>query len=180
MKVEDVLAEVLLRLGEMDKYDITNLPDNDEKITLLVKCVNMIVSEIASDYVHMEYSEDIVTDDGIIPYDQLKKRLINIKRVTKNGTKIGAKLHPEHILCDARGSLNVCYYYMPSEVKIGDKIELSPRITTMLIANGVLGEYCLLVGRYEDAALYDKRYREMVKEASRVTKEIVLKHGWWN
>ena len=38
MKVEDVLTEVLVRLGDRDKYDINNLPQDDSEINTIVKC----------------------------------------------------------------------------------------------------------------------------------------------
>ncbi len=94
--------------------------------------------------------------------------------------KIGAKMYPNEIVVDKSGNMIIQYMYMPDAVKLGDTIDISPKITTMLIVYGALGEYCLLQGRYEDSALYDKRYREMLKVACRVTKEIKLKHGWWN
>ena len=50
MKVEEVLTEVLVRLGDKDKYDINNLPQNDSEIVTIIKCINMTLSEIASDY----------------------------------------------------------------------------------------------------------------------------------
>ncbi len=180
MKVEDVLTEVLVRLGDRDKYDINNLPQDDSEINTIVKCINMIVSEIASDYLPVEFSEEVEAVNGIIPYDSLSKRLINLKKITKNNMKIGAKMYPNEIVADKSGNVIVEYMYMPDAVKLGDTIDISPKITTMLIVYGALGEYCLLQGRYEDSALYDKRYREMLKVACRVTKEIKLKHGWWN
>lgn len=180
MKVEEVLTEVLVRLGDKEKYDINNLPQNDSEIVTIIKCINMTLSEIASDYLPVEFEEKVEAINGIIPYDKLSKRLINLKKVTKNQSKIGAKMYPNEIVVQTSGLVDVHYLYMPDEVKLGDKIDLSPRITLMLIVYGALGEYCLLQGRYEDSMLYDKRYREMLKVACRVTKEIKLKHGWWH
>lgn len=180
MKVEDVLTEVLIRLGDRDKYDIMNLPQDDEEINTIVKCINMVISEIASDYLPVEFEEEVEVINGVIPYDNLSKKLINLKNVTKNSTKIDTKMYPNELLVKADSMVRVQYMYMPNAVKLGDIISLSPKITLMLIVYGVLGEYCLLQGRYEDSSLYDKRYREMLKIACRVTKEIKLKHGWWN
>lgn len=180
MKVEDILTEVLVRLGDRDKYDLNNLPQDDNEINTIIKCINMIISEIASDYLPVEYEEDVEVVNGIIPYENLSKRLINLKKVTKNQSKIDAKMYPDEILVNTDGIVHVQYLYMPAQIGLGGVIELSPKITLMLIVYGVLGEYCLLQGRYEDSMLYDKRYREMLKVACRVTKEIRLKHGWWN
>lgn len=180
MKVEDILTEVLVRLGDKDKYDINNLPHDDSEINTIIKCINMIISEIASDYIPVETEEEVEVVNGVIPYEILSKRLINLKNISKNTSKIGAKMYPEHIAVKADGIVKVNYLYLPEEVKLGDKIELSPKVTVMLLTYGVLGEYCLLQGRYEDSMLFDKRYREMLKIACRVTKEIKLKHGWWN
>lgn len=180
MKVEDVLAEVLVRLGDKDKYDVNNLPQDDSEINTIVKCINMIVSEIASDYLPVVYEEEVEAVNGIIPYDKLTKRLINLKKVSKNASKIGAKMFPNEIVLNNSGLVRVEYCFMPDAVGLGDDIQLSPKITLMLIVYGVLGEYCLLQGRYEDSVLFDKRYREMLKIACRETKEIKLKRGWWN
>lgn len=180
MKVEEILKEVLIRLGEENKYDIENLPQNDEEINTIIKCINMIVSEIASDYMPIVHSEKIQTVAGAIPYDALSKKLINLKKVSKNGSKIVAKMYPNEILTKESGYVDVEYYFMPNEITLGDKIELSPRVTTLLLTNGVLGEYCLLQGRYEDSMFYDKRYREMLKVASSSPKGIMLKPGRWN
>ena len=114
----------------------------------------MTLSEIASDYLPVEFEEQVEAINGIIPYDKLSKRLINLKKVTKNQSKIGAKMYPNEIVTQTSGLVNVHYLYMPDEVKLGDNIDLSPRITLMLIVYGALGEYCLLQGRYEDSMLY--------------------------
>ncbi len=105
MKVEDVLTEVLVRLGDRDKYDINNLPQDDSEINTIVKCINMIVSEIASDYLPVEFSEEVEAVNGIIPYDSLSKRLINLKKITKNNMKIGAKMYPNEIVVDKSGNM---------------------------------------------------------------------------
>ena len=89
MKVEEVLTEVLVRLGDKDKYDINNLPQNDSEIVTIIKCINMTLSEIESDYLPVEFEEQVEAINGIIPYDKLSKRLINLKKVTKNQSKIG-------------------------------------------------------------------------------------------
>lgn len=179
MKVEEILKEVLIRLGDENKYDVQNLPQNDEEIASIIKCINMIISEIASDYIPIKKVEQVQAVNGAISYERLSKKLINLKKVTKNGMKIGAKMYPSEIITDESGLVEVEYCYIPNEVGLGDTVELLPQVTLMLLTNGVLGEYCLLLGRYEDSMLYDKRYREMLKVASRVTKEIKLKPNRW-
>lgn len=179
MKVEDIVKEVLVRLGDYDKFNPDNLPENDVQICLIVKCINMIQSEIATDYLHIETKESVLLTNGSIGYDKLKKRLINLKKVSQNGRKIKARIFPNEIVCEADGIVDLYYYYLPDDVKIGQVLELSPQVTLNLITNGVLGEYCLLQGRYEDSVFYDKKYREMLKIATKCTKSIVLRRGWW-
>ncbi len=180
MRVDSVVKQVLVRLGIDARYNLGLLPTDDELIITIVRCLNMVVGEIASDYLEVRKVEDVEVINKIIDYDNFSERLINVKKVEQSGGRnINYRLYPDHLMVESDGVVSVEYCYLPCEVELDDEIMLSPRITELLLINGVLGEYCMINGRYEDSMLYDKRYREMIKLAVMPTKEIRLKARRW-
>ena len=180
VNVKDIVGQVLVRLGIDDRYDIDNIPEDDSEIAIIVKCLNMIVSEIASDYVEVLHTETMQVVNNIIPYENFSNRLICVKKIIlENGLKVNYKLYPTHIKLDNCSSAEVTYCYLPKELSLKDIVDLPPNITLLALVFGTLGEYCLINGRYEDSMIYDKRYREMLRVANRATKEIKLKARSW-
>lgn len=176
MQVENVIKQALLRLGIDDRYAMDNLPEDDSVINALIRCINVVISEIASDYIEVRKVEKFTITSGVILYDNFAERLINVRKVTGDGGgKVVFKLYPSYLKVEAIGDVVVEYCYLPKTVGLGDSIELSPKVTELLMLNGVLGEYCMINGRYEDSMIYDKRYREMLKIATLPTREIKLK-----
>ena len=180
MRVDSIVKQVLVRLGIDARYNLSLLPTDDELIVTIVRCLNLVVSELASDYVEVRKIDSVSVLNKMVSYDVFSERLINVKTVSDNsGNNVKYRLYPNHLMVDAENDVSVEYCYLPVAVELDDEVNLSPRITELLIINGVLGEYCMINGRYEDSMLYDKRYREMIKLAVKPTREIKLKRGSW-
>ena len=177
MRVDSVVKQVLVRLGIDERYNLNLLPKDDALIITIVRCFNMVANELASDYVEIRKIECVQATNKMVSYDSFSERLINVKKVEQNGVNVKYRLYPDFLMIEAEGQVDIEYCYLPSTVELDDEIMLTPRITELLMINGVLGEYCLINGRYEDSMLYDKRYREMIKLAIKPTHEIRLKQG---
>ena len=180
MRVDSIVKQVLVRLGIDARYNLSLLPTDDELIITIVRCLNLVVSELASDYVEVRCIDKVCAVNKMISYDLFSERLINVKKVSdSSGDSLKFRLYPSFLMVEGDGDVTIEYCYLPLAVELDDEIKLSPRITELLIINGVLGEYCMINGRYEDSMLYDKRYREMIKLAVMPTREIKLKRGSW-
>lgn len=177
MRVDSVVKQVLVRLGIEARYNLSLLPRDDELIITIVRCLNMVANELASDYVDVRKIECVQVVNKMVRYDSFSERLINVKKVLSNGVSVKYRLHPDFLMIDAEGQVDIEYCYLPGIVELDDELMLSPRITELLMINGVLGEYCMINGRYEDSMIFDKRYREMIKMAIKSTREIRLKQG---
>ena len=175
MKVEDVLTEVLVRRGDRDKYDINNLPQDDSEINTIVKCINMIVSEIASDYLPVEFSEEVEAVNGIIPYDSLSKRLINLKKITKNNIDVAHIMAEEILITDVQSALDlmmtVCYETGTKNIAISKNL-FADRF--FILSSGLAGEilqkfvnYQFRVAVYGDYSEYtSKPLKDFIYESN--------------
>ncbi len=188
MSVKDIIKlvaiylqqEDILELSEMGG-EVTEPTDLTEKnLELLTRCLNLVYDEVATDYLPLKTVEELTVTDGVIELDTLTKRLINVIRLTDvNDCSVRYKLYPTSIETST-GNVNLEYSYMPDSVTIDDDIEsFSGKLTKRIIAYGVASEYCLISGLYDEASLWEKRFKDALLIASRKKSDVTVKARRW-
>lgn len=180
MLIKNIIERMLVRLDKSVDYDLSAEPI-DLEIDTMVKCVNMTVSEIATDYMPIRCVESVAAVNGVIVLDTLLNRLIKVISVKANGGDVKWRIYPEFIKIEdcVNSKCDIDYCYLPEQVSLDGNVNLPAQITPELMTFGALAEYCLIGGRYEDSMIYDRRYKESLKEACRNKKEIRVKARIW-
>lgn len=192
MLIKDILkiSCVILNSDEVLTYLTDNVYENEDVIKeseLLFKCFNLVINELSSEYLPFKDVKTLNTPDGIINYALLDNKVTDILSV-KNGAgeNMDFSAYPLYIKINAgaagaAGSVTVEYSYIPEfqsvsgEVNIGEK-----KITERIIAYGICAEYCLICGQYDEALIWDKRYKDSLASVMRKTKRLSVPARSWN
>ena len=153
-------------------------PSGGETQAKLLKCANLARGEIASDYFPLLTTERISSADGIIPPASLEKRLIDVKRVMRNGIAAAFKVYPAAIKTVA-GEVEIEYSYLPGDAELNEDAGFSDKISARAIAYGAAAEYCLVAGLFEEAVIWEKRFKDSLLAAQSKKSEIRVKPREW-
>ena len=169
MTIKNILKIACLFLGKENIVAALNLEDfsmasegEKSEVQFLISCLNLIQGEVATDYIPLNFKEKVASEDGKILIESLSKKLLEVVSVKdKNGYKIKFKNFPNHIEVDGVAG-EILYRYQPDEIsELDDEIEnFSNKVTEKILAFGVAMEYCFIQGLYDDAQIWEKRFKD--------------------
>ncbi|MEG1608472.1 MAG: hypothetical protein RR348_01245, partial [Clostridia bacterium] len=186
-----VKSEVSMKMKEVVEIALTYLGDEDASVSaqtaqhpknkLLVKCVNLLLKEIACDYAPLVESEVVEVKDGKFCYDVFPHRVREIVKVVNLENGVDMKFEQKPLWCCVAlaKKVEVCYAYVPGDIGVDDECVMSPKISSKTLALGAISEFCLIEGMYEQSALYGDKFREEMKNACRKNSEIKIKTRVW-
>lgn len=171
MTVKEILntAAALLRLDNL----------SDRETELLLRCFNLVYTEIACDYIPMTEEEMAESKGGKIEYASFKKIPLNIISVESGGVRQKFSLRPSFFTAP-EGEVKVVYSYIPAELGLDDSVGFGSRISPAVFAYGTAAEYALINSEFDESQMWDKRYRDGLISACRDRREIRMpKRGWY-
>ncbi len=172
MTVKEVIVGAALVLDETALIsaladETTALSDeNEKKKNTLLKCFNDTLFEIATEYYPLVKEEGF--DAGKILFSAFAKTPLKIRNVTAGGENIGFALGTDYISTDKKaGKVNVIYEYVPEEKTESDLFdyEKTPYGKTVF-CYGIAAEYCLITGRFSEAANWESRFKNALTAVS--------------
>ena len=185
MKVSEIIKNTAVFLGKENVIALTEGEFVEDKAqaekdkTLLLKCLNLVIDQLSSEYVPFFKEESFVTDDGVIPFSDFSNKVIEVKGVyDQKGGKADFKNFSTHIKTVA-GEVKVEYCYVPANLTENSEIFLSNgRLTERIIAYGVASEYALSEQRYEEASMWDERFKQSLMTVLHPKNVRVRKRRW--
>ena len=187
MTVKDIVKKVALFLDRKDILEYLNTGATEnylsvlDDVNLLVNCYNVVGGEIASLYYRFKTTERLSPKSGgiIKMADFSKNPLAVISVKDDKGNKVNAKILPSEIVVNASEVL-VEYYYVPSYKNLDDISDYDNTcITDRILCYGVLTEYFLIKGGYEEANLWHGKYVNALKNGPLTGKSKRLKGRVW-
>ena len=179
MKLEEVINAALVYLNETDRRagaDATG----DEKIKLLSRCVNIMLTEIAQEYLPLADECEVTAENGAFGYEKLPRKVCRIMSVKdERGDKVDFRQRPFSCKVAKNGRLKVEYRYLPAEAVNGEDCDVDPAVSEKTLALGVCAEYCMINGMYEQSEGFAERFREDMRAAVRPVKSVILKERRW-
>ena len=103
-------------------------------------------------------------DAGKIPFSTFSKTPLKIRSVFSGEEGIGFKTGTDRIITDKKaGKVSVVYEYVPEERTDTDLFdyEKTPYGKTVF-CYGIAAEYCLIAGRFSEAANWESRFKNAV------------------
>lgn len=183
MKLYEIIDIALTYLNLSDEIKVIGLnrtPITNKKLKVLLRCANIIYSEIASDYMPLKAKETITVDDNIIKYSVFSKRIIDIVKILKDNQMVNFTLYPNYIEVNAEGDVEVIYNYLPNEITLDDDIAYGIKLSPITFAAGVAGEYALVMNMYEEALAFERKFKEgIINNVSEKKSRYLKKRRWF-
>lgn len=188
MKVKDMIQLAAELMGRQDLADYLAGETAEQaeeqaalqkEAALLLRCFNLVENELAFDYYPLLCTELVETDSGAIFYHSLKREAINIRSIQDlHGNERKFVLYPEYCKTDA-GRLKITYSYLPAQKTMEGDSDYQLKFSERLFAYGIACEYALISGEYEQATVWDKRYREALRSALRTETKGSMRAKKW-
>ena len=150
-------SEVVNLLSDGAPNDITYAKKVKD---LLLRCNNLIIEEIATEYFPQKHLEKITAvEDGKIYFSMLSKSPFKILRVfAPNGQKVPYKLVNDYILVN-RDSVSVEYLYrIPAEKEDDESYFSNTQIGPYVLAYGICAQYLTERGRISESEIFQEKY----------------------
>ena len=173
MKVSDVvvMAAVQLGIGDSVKAYVNGTSSlYKSQGELLVHCFNLVENELALDYIPLIKQETLAVNKGKLAYESFTSDVVRIVKVTdEKGVNLPYKLFASYMEVDAK-QVCVTYAYTPNVKVLTDESDFQAFVSERLFSYSMAAEYCMATGLYEEAVVWDKKYKEGIEAARRVAR----------
>lgn len=166
MKVKEIVYAAAKALGlheDVKAYFETGEETLKREAELLLACFNRTESTLALEYLPLYAEDEILAQTGRLEFSVFTYSPVRILGVEDaSGNPVKYKLYPKYLKAQA-GICKVTYTYTPDEKGIDGESDFAALATSSLLIYGVLAEYCAAEGRFEESALWEKKYKEAVE-----------------
>ena len=172
-------ADILNITTAIDLENVTPADVFSSELTLLLRCMNLTLEEVARDYFPLLYKESLTPVDGVIANTAFTKTPVEIYSVKKDGIAVEYALYPDGMHLLANAEHEIIYGYLAGDKTIEEVVEVHPKVTEGLLVLGTLMNYCVATSKYEDSLIYEKRFRETIREKIKKSGELKLPERRW-
>lgn len=170
MKVKDIVMAAAQALGFAEGVE-TYFDGKSETLKreaeLLLACFNRVECSLALEYLPLYAEDELLTVTERLEFSSFTYSPVRILSVEDGeGNPVKYKLYPKYLKVQA-GHCKVTYTYTPNEKGIDEESDFSLLTGDSMFIHGTLAEYCAAEGRFEEAAIWDKKYKEGIEAAFR-------------
>lgn len=171
MKVKDIILSAATRLGISDgvsAYYENGDGTCEREAELLLSCYNSVEAELALDYLPLHAEEVLRTTTGALQFSVFSHspvRILSIKN--EKGENVEYSIYPKYVKTGA-GTYTITYTYTPEKKTIDEEGEFGISMPEQLLLYGVLAEYCMAEGMFEDASAWDKKYKDAIETVYKI------------
>ncbi|MBR2441985.1 MAG: hypothetical protein IKB20_02850 [Clostridia bacterium] len=166
MIVKKILYAAAKMLGigmEVEAYFENDTADFEREGESLLQCYNLVEKELALDYFPLNAEDTLFTLTGRVEFSKFAHAPVRILEVkNENGQKLDFELFPAYLKAQA-GSLTIVYTYSPEEKGAFDECEYGSSVSETMFMYGTMAQYALLQGMYEEALVWDKKYKKAIE-----------------
>ncbi len=167
MTVKEIIKQsaVFLNASEivnyLDKGVAENFSSVLEEVDLLVNCYNVVAEEIASSHYRFKAVESFSPKNNRVTLSEFSFNPLAIINVfDKGGVKVNATILPTEIQTNLP-YITVEYYYIPNPKTLDDISDFKDTlIKKRTLAYGIITEYLLIKGSYEEASVWHEKYAQ--------------------
>ena len=143
----------------------------------LVNCFNLVNNEIASEYLPYLKSETIETDNFKINFTSFSEKLREIISIKDSyGNNVKYKVFESYVMVFFF-YVTICYSFLPSSLSISS--QFSSLLPERVFAYGIAREYYLGQALFDDADIWEKRFKNALMVLIRKKSEIVMPKRRW-
>ena len=181
MEVKEAVLLAATELGIVDEVQsyLDNASTEGQKNTeLLLTCFNLVENELALDYLPLYAEDELTSLTGKISYSALRHSAVRVLKVTDEwGNNARFTLFPDCFKTQP-GKLKITYTYTPEKKDIEGESDFTT-VSARLFSYGIAAEYATAMGLYEEAAVWDKKYKEAIDAAYRISPCVRIQSRRW-
>ncbi len=192
MLVKDVIKqaaflldkEALLQYLDTPSEDVSTaftdeeIADFEKTVNSLLRCFNIVENEVAIDYLPLTAEARMESEDGKLLFTAFARSMVSVLSVTDEyGNPVGYAVYPEYVKTQ-KGKVVVTYSYAPEMKALTSESDFS-RIPERIFSYGVACEYCLIGGLYDEAVVWDKKYKDALLCAQSLSRPRVIRSRRW-
>ncbi len=184
MKIKDIVRYSALILGRSDVINYLDGKENTgvdtaETVNLLTNLCTLVVEELASTYLPLVSKSTVTFVNGRQPLNQLNDKIVKIVAVYDiNGNPIDFTVDNHYVNAQIT-KCTVEFLYLPKNYGLEDNVGYSEKdISATTLAYGVVAEYCITQGLFEQAVMHHKRYVDAVAEICMPKNKKIKARSW--
>lgn len=143
----------------------------------LVKCFNLVRNEVEAELLPKEFSEKVMAENGKVTLDKFKNKVVDVVSVKDKWENIVRFKLGDELFTEDNGELVVIYHALPVNNGIDD--EINSRLPERVFAYGVIKEYYFIQTLYEDAKVWDERFKNSLENMQRKKGLTMLPRRRW-
>lgn len=153
--------------------------ETEYQINMLLENINNVLEDIATNYIPLKMIENIDVSNNSFNLNNLSKNVNKVIRITKDGMRVNF-FACNDMLKTENGNLEITYSYIPNPKTLDDEIEnFYGKVGVLTYAYGVASEYCLINEDYEQAMMWDDKFKNALLNSNRPIKNISIKKRRW-
>lgn len=188
MTAKEIIKNVCIYLGKEDLLASSFFEHNGEELSKenqkdiekIVKCLNDVTEELATQYIPILKTKEVELKQGTIDVYAIDDNIFEIVAVkTLSGRTLRYVVSGNKMVCLA-SKAKITYKVYPEQINAdGEAESFGGKISARIIAYGVASEYCFLDMLYDDATLWESRYKNALLNVQRKKGEIKMKKRGW-
>ena len=150
MKLKKLITESAKLLG---------IEDQD---SILMRCANLVVSNVACNYEDFIAVQDFEVTDGKIDFKNFKKTFLKIKSVKIGGREVKSDMFVNY-LSVPNGRVTVEYCYIPRFTAMGNRVsDIAGKINENTLLYGIMAEYASISGLEREEKDWSDKFENLL------------------
>lgn len=164
-------------LGKALEENSTLTDEQTKLCDSLVKCFNLVNSEIASDFVPLLKNDELKTKDFRVNFSEftfVPSQIYSVK--DKGGRNVKFKVFDNYLIAFAN-MVNVAYTTLPGDMALTS--EFTTTLPERIYAYGVAREFYFLQSLFDDADIWEARFKDALQSYCRKKSGVVMPKRRW-
>ena len=184
MTIKEIVSTASNILGRQDVYNHLNKTPSTDEDTLktaetILNLINMVISELAGTFIPMIKKENVTSTTGKYYYSAFTQKPIEILGLyDADGNSINYEQTAEFVKID-NSSVVIEYSFIPPKYDMNSKVDYTDaQISSATLVYGLLAEYCIVIGGFDEAVMWHDRFIDGVKEKRKVKNASIKGRCW--
>lgn len=154
--------------------------DDKKELELLNRCLNLIVGEIATEYIPIYKTKIVCFKNNELPLNEVDDNIYQIAKIEDEyGQSVKFKIFDDKIRANAE-NVTITYTAFAEKCDLDGKVEtFNGRMPDRVLAYGTAMEYSFISSLYDDATIWESRYKNSLLVISQKKHNIVMPKRRW-
>ena len=156
----------------------STLDTNSYEYKLFLTAINNVCEDLTTQYPLLCFEEKFFGNK--IKYDDLVYRIAKVIEIRDSkGKKARFYRSSDGVLLPSTDNYTILYSYKPDKLVENEFVPLYPTVPETILAYGVCAQYTLMDGLFDEADLWESKYKEALLAHFRHTKNIKMRARLW-